>query len=147
LLDGIDNNVNVIDFLNGSAFVVGPSVDAIEGFKIQTNAFSAEFGRGAGGVVNATIKGGTNAFHGSLFEYLRNSAVDARNFSEAGKNPFKMNQFGATFGGPIVKDRTFFFADYQGFRSRQLRTQFGTVPSTRMKLGDFSEISNTLSRA
>src|SRR5262249_22210111 len=73
LLDGIDNNVNVIDFLNGSAFVVGPSVDAIQEFKIQTNAFSAEFGRGAGGVVNATLKSGTNAFHGSAFEYLRNS--------------------------------------------------------------------------
>src|SRR5437867_7518965 len=72
LLDGIDNNVNVIDFLNGSAFVVGPSVDAIQEFKIQTNAFSAEFGRGAGGVVNATIKGGTNAFHGYAFVYLRN---------------------------------------------------------------------------
>jgi hypothetical protein len=144
LLDGIDNNVNVIDFLNGSAFVVGPSVDAIQEFKIQTNAFSAEFGRGAGGVVNATIRGGTNAFHGTLFEYLRNSSLDARNFFDAGKNPFKMNQFGGTIGGPIVKDRTFFFFDYQGFRSRQLRTRFGTVPSTRMKLGDFSEVSNVI---
>ena len=144
LLDGIDNNVNVIDFLNGSAFVVGPSVDAIQEFKIQTNAFSAEFGRGAGGVVNATIKSGTNAFHGSAFEYLRNSALDARSFFEAGKQPFKMNQFGGTLGGPIFKDRTFFFGDYQGFRSRQLRTRFGTVPSTAMKSGNFSEVSNLL---
>ena len=140
LLDGIDNNVNVIDFLNVSAFVVGPSVDAIQEFKIQTNAFTAEFGRGAGGVVNATIKSGTNAFHGSAFEYLRNSAVDARKFFDKEKNPFKMNQFGGTFGGPIVKDKTFFFGDFQGFRSRELRTQFGTVPSSKMKNGDFSEV-------
>src|SRR5262245_49082836 len=105
LLDGIDNNVNVIDFLNGSAFVVGPSVDAIQEFKIQTNAFSAEFGRGAGGVVNATIKSGTNAFHGSAFEYLRNSSLDSRGFFDTAKNPFKMNQFGGTLGGPIIKDR------------------------------------------
>ncbi len=89
-------------------------------------------------------EGGTNAFHGTLFEYLRNSSLDARNFFDAGKNPFKMNQFGGTIGGPIVKDRTFFFFDYQGFRSRELRTRFGTVPSTRMKNGNFSEISNII---
>jgi hypothetical protein len=144
LLDGIDNNVNVIDFLNGSAFVVGPSVDAIQEFKIQTNAFSAEFGRGAGGVVNATIKSGTNAFHGSAFEYLRNSSLDSRGFFDAAKNPFKMNQFGGTLGGPIIKDRTFFFGDFQGFRSRELRTRFGTVPSTAMKNGNFSELSQVI---
>ena len=87
LLDGVDNNANLGDVLNGSAYVIQPSVDAIAEFKVQTNAYSSEFGRGNGAIMNAVIKSGTNNFHGSLFEFLRNSVLDARNFFAAERPP------------------------------------------------------------
>jgi hypothetical protein len=115
LLDGIDNNTNLVDFLNGTAFSVRPPVDAIQEFKIQTNNYSAEFGRSAGAILNATIKSGANQFHGNAWEFLRNDKLDAANFFEnAGgiqKGEYRQNQFGFTFGGPIRKDKTFFFGD------------------------------------
>jgi len=115
LLDGVDNNANLGDVLNGSAFVIQPSVDAIGEFKVQTNAYSAEFGRGNGAILNAVIKSGTNQLHGNLYEFFRNEKLDARNaFDQFGRQPYKQNQFGFTLGGPIVKDRTFFFGDYEG---------------------------------
>jgi hypothetical protein len=119
LLDGIDNNANLGDVLNGSAYVVQPSVDAIAEFKVETNSYSAEFGRGNGAIMNAVIKSGTNQFHGDVFEFLRNEKFDTNNrFDIFGKVPYKQNQFGATFGGPIVKNKTFFFGDYEGTRIR-----------------------------
>ena len=108
------------------------SVDAIEEFKVQTSNYSAEFGRSGGAVINATIKSGTNEFHGTVFEFLRNSALDARGFFEAPdqpKAPFKQNQFGGTLGGPIVKNKLFFFGDYQGTRVSAATTSISSVPS------------------
>ncbi|HYA63286.1 MAG TPA: carboxypeptidase-like regulatory domain-containing protein, partial [Candidatus Sulfotelmatobacter sp.] len=120
LLDGTDNNANLGDVLNETAFVIQPSVDAIAEFKVQTNSYSAEFGRGNGAIMNAVIKSGTNDFHGDLYEFLRNQVVDAANSTLKqqgfGREPYKQNQFGVTFGGPLIKNRTFFFADYEGLR-------------------------------
>lgn len=139
MLDGIDNNSDLGDVLNGSAYVIQPSVDAIGEFKVQTNSYSAEFGRGNGAVMNAVIKSGTNQFHGDAYEFLRNDKLDARNaFDEFGRQEYQQNQFGATFGGPIIKDRTFFFGDYEGLRIRQALPQLSLVPTPAEIGGDFS---------
>ena len=120
LLNGVDNNVNVIDFLNQTAYVVGPSVEAIGEMQILTNGYGAEYGRGAGGVLNINLKSGTNQLHGTLWEILQNDKLDANRweFNKAGavRGPFKQNQFGAALGGPILKNRFFIFGDYQGTR-------------------------------
>lgn len=139
LLDGIDNNSNLGDVLTGQAYVIQPSVDAIEEFKVQTNSYSAEFGRGNGAILNAVIKSGTNRFHGDLYEFFRNDALDARNaFDVFGRQPYHQNQFGATLGGPIIKDRTFFFVDYEGFRVSQALPQLSLIPTPAEISGDFS---------
>ena len=145
LLDGIDNNSDLGDVLNGSAYVIQPSVDAIGEFKVQTNAYSAEFGRGNGAVMNAVIKSGTNEFHGDAYEFLRNDSLDARNaFDQFGRQEYQQNQFGATFGGPIVKDHAFFFGDYEGLRIRQALPQLALVPTPQEISGDFSSfLTNT----
>src|SRR5271154_5785839 len=117
LLDGIDNNANLGDVLNGAAYVVQPAVDAIAEFKVDTNAYSAEFGRGNGAILNAVIKSGTNQIHGDVWEFLRNDKLDAINpFDIFGQQPYKQNQFGFTLGGPIVKNKMFIFGDYEGLR-------------------------------
>ena len=150
LLDGIDNNSNLVDFLNGTAYAVRPPVDAIEEFKIQTNNYSAELGRSAGAVLNATIKSGTNQFHGSAWEFLRNDALDAANFFEnAGglqKGEYRQNQFGATIGGPIKKEKTFFFGDYEGTRIRQSETFVETVPTWLERSSGFTNLSDLLNQ-
>src|ERR1700678_132528 len=106
LLDGIDNNANLGDVLNGAAYVVQPAVDAIAEFKVETNSYSAEFGRGNGAIMNAVIKSGTNQIHGDLWKFLRNEKLDAVNaFDIFGQQPYKQNQFGFTLGGPIVKNK------------------------------------------
>ena len=138
LLDGIDNNANLGDVLNGSSYVVQPSVDAIAEFKVETNAYSAEFGRGNGAIMNAVIKSGTNQFHGDVFEFLRNEKFDALNRFDTAQQPYKQNQFGFTFGGPIVKNKTFFFGDYEGYRLRHALPQLAQVPSGKEAGGDFS---------
>jgi hypothetical protein len=139
LLDGVDNNANLGDVLNGSAYVIQPSVDAIAEFKVQTNAYSAEFGRGNGAIMNAVIKSGTNGLHGSVYEFLRNDMFDARNgFDTFGKQPHKQNQFGATLGGPIVKGKTFFFVDYEGLRIRRATPQLLSIPTPDQIAGNFS---------
>jgi len=139
LLDGIDNNANLGDVLNGAAYVVQPAVDAIAEFKVETNAYSAEFGRGNGAIMNAVIKSGTNQFHGDLWEFLRNDKLDAINaFDIFGQQPYKQNQFGFTLGGPIVKNKLFFFGDYEGLRIRQALPQLSTVPTPAEVSGDFS---------
>jgi len=138
VLDGIQNNSND----NGDiSFLSSP--DAIAEFKIQTTNYSPEFGRSAGGVVNATTKSGTNAFHGELFEFLRNEALDARGYFEpagASKAPYKQNMFGGTLGGPIKKDKTFFFVDYQGNRIHQANTYIYSIPTLDERVGNFSGI-------
>ncbi|MFI5103387.1 MAG: TonB-dependent receptor domain-containing protein, partial [Terriglobales bacterium] len=141
LLDGVDNNSNLPDLLNETNYVIQPSVEALEEFKVQTNAYSAEFGRGNGAIINATIKSGTNQIHGSVYEFLRNEKFDAKNFFDPANQPtapYKQNQFGVTFGGPVVKNRTFFFVDYEGLRIRQAQTLTSTVPTLAQRAGDFS---------
>ena len=140
LLDGVDNNSNLPDLLNETNYVIQPSVEAIEEFKVQTNAYSAEFGRGNGAIINATIKSGTNQFHGSAYEFLRNEKLDAKNFFDDPNSPiapYKQNQFGFTIGGPIVRNRTFFFADYEGLRIRQAQTLTSFVPTAAQLVGEF----------
>ncbi|OLD19899.1 MAG: hypothetical protein AUJ01_05205 [Acidobacteria bacterium 13_1_40CM_3_65_5] len=143
LLDGVDNNETWLQTV-----VLFPSVDALDEFKLQTSTYSAEFGRSLGGVVNLQIKSGGNVRHGSVFEFLRNDAFDANNFfnNRAGrpKPDFSQHQFGGTSGGPIVKDKTFYFFDYQGYRVTQGQTFLSTVPSARMRAGDFSEINRII---
>src|SRR5690349_8793032 len=137
LLNGFDNNEQQIGFE-----VIQPSIDAIQEFKVQTNNFGADIGRG-GAVVNVVLKSGTNQFHGSAFEFLRNSAMDAKNYFDDPTLPipgFKQNQFGGTFGGPIIKNRTFFFGDYQGTRIRQAQTNLSIVPSLAERTGNFSDL-------
>jgi hypothetical protein len=149
LLDGIDNNSNLPDLLNETNFVIQPPVEALQEFKVQTNAYGAEFGRGNGAIVNAVIKSGTNQLHGSAWEFLRNNKLDGRNYFDAvgPVPPYKQNQFGATFGGPVViphlydgRSRTFFFADYEGYRVRQAQTQTAFVPPTDWRTGNFSSL-------
>jgi hypothetical protein len=139
LLDGIDNNSN-----DNAGTILYTNIDAIEEFKVQTSTYSAEFGRSGGAVVNAAIKSGSNQFHGDVFEFLRNDALDARGFFESPgqpKAPFKQNQFGFTFGGPIRKDKTFFFGDYEGTRIRSASTNIATVPLSQAERGgDFSAL-------
>ena len=142
MLDGVDNNNVQLAAQGRRAESVKPSIDAIQEFKVSTNAFSAEYGRATGGVVNATIKSGTNEIHGTVFEFLRNEVLDAKNFfddPEADKPPFKRNQFGFSLGGPIRKDRTFLFGDYEGTRIRESRTVNNTIPTALKQSGDFSE--------
>lgn len=150
LLDGIDNNANLVDFLNGTAYAVKPPVDAIQEFKIQTNNYSAEFGRSAGAILNATIKSGTNELHGDVWEFLRNDKFDAANFFEnAGgisKGEYRLNQFGFTVGGPIKKDKTFFFGDYEGTRIRQALPSENTVPTALERDSGYTNLSELLTQ-
>ncbi len=150
-LNGVDNNSwseNLQDF---SVQVVQPPPDAIEEFRVQTRTYSSEFGNSAGAVVNATIKSGTNRFHGSLFEFNRNSVFDANswinNRNNKPKGRFNQNQYGGTIGGPIFKDKTFFFFDYQRFSSRRSTTIQSTVPTPLMKQGNFTELTRTLTES
>jgi len=126
LLNGLDNNEQQIGFE-----LIEPPIDAIQEFKVQTSNMSADIGKG-GAVVNVVLKSGTNAFHGSAFEFLRNEVLDANNFFNnafgISKPPYKRNEFGGTLGGPIVKGKTFFFVDYQGRRLHQSLTNVSTVP-------------------
>ncbi len=150
LLDGIDNNSNLVDFLNGTAYSVLPPVDAIQEFNVQTSDYSAEVGRSAGAVLNATVKSGTNQVHGDAWEFLRNDKLDAANFFEnAGgvpKGEFRQNQFGFTLGGPIRKNKTFFFADYQGTRIRQAQTAVSTVPTIAERASGYTDFSELLAQ-
>jgi hypothetical protein len=134
-LDGVSLN----DYANGApGSVLGGNlgVDAIQEFSVLTSNYSAEYGKTSGGVVNATTRSGTNSFHGSGYEFLRNSSLDAANFFEAGKRtPFKRNQFGGAIGGPIVKNRTFFFADYEGIRQSKGIANVDLVPSSSARGG------------
>jgi len=135
LIDGA-NNFNGID----GGFVLKPPVDAISEFRIITLNASAEFGGALGSTTNIITRSGTNHVHGTLWEFLRNDAVDANNYFALTKEPLKQNQFGATAGGPIKRDKTFYFGYYEGFRNRQGETELTTVPSVKQRTGDFSEL-------
>jgi hypothetical protein len=141
-LDGVDNTSYSNSFRGLNVQVIQPSVEALQEFKIQTNAYSAEFGRSAGALINATIRSGTNELHGSAYDFLRNSAMDASNFfaNKAGLNkPFRQrNQFGGTLGGAIVKNKTFLFGDYEGLRDAAAIVRFSSVPQPIWRQGLFA---------
>jgi Carboxypeptidase regulatory-like domain/TonB dependent receptor len=148
LLDGIDNNSNAVDFLNGTNFVVLPPVDAIQEFKVQTATFSAELGRSAGAVLNATIKSGTNSLHGAAWEFFRNNVLDAAdwfgNNNGLPKAKLNQNQFGVSAGGPILKNKMFFFGDYEGLQRVQGTTSTGGVPTNLMRSSGYTDFSEIL---
>jgi hypothetical protein len=148
LLDGIDNNSDNVDFLNGTNFVVLPPVDAVSEFKVQTSEFSAELGRSAGAVLNATIKSGTNSVHGSAWEFLRNRVLDAadwfEDFDGIQKGTLQLNQFGATIGGPIKKNKLFFFGDFEGLRRVQGSVETGAVPTAIEAQSGYSNLTELI---
>ena len=155
LLDGIDNNSDTVDFLNGTNYVVLPPVDAVEEFKVQTSDFSAEFGRSGAAVLNATIKSGTNSFHGAAWEFFRNDKLDAADFFEnAGgvpKGELRQNQFGFTAGGPVVipklfngRNKVFFFGDYEGLRRVQGTILTGSVPTDAERASGFTNFQDLI---
>lgn len=142
LLDGVD----ITEEHQGGTWIQ-TSIDALQEFSIQQNAYSAEF-HGAGGTFNATTKSGTNAFHGSLFEFVRNDAFDARNFFAQTKEPLERNQFGGTLGGPLWipgvyngRNRTFFFVSYEGQRQKKGNVDVSIVPTAAQRMGDFSGLA------
>jgi len=144
-IDGItnvnaENNVSILDFN------YQPSVDAVQEFSVQTNSVSAEFGRLGGGVINLVTKSGSNQFHFTAFEFHRNSALDANNFfsnrAGVGKGSFKRNQFGGNVGGPVIKDKTFFFVNYEGDLRGQASVSTFTVPIQAWRNGDFRGLKN-----
>ena len=137
MVDGVDNN----DYFGGAAAQI-PSIDSIQEFEVQTNTFSAEYGRNSGSVVNLVTKSGSNELHGSLYEFFRNDALDARNFfndSGFAKSALRLNQFGGTLGGPIVKNKTFFFLNYEGFRREAGITRITNVPTLAERAGNFTD--------
>lgn len=147
LIDGIDNNEHTYNTV-----IVMPSIESVREFKVLTGTFSAEFGRGAG-VVSVSTKSGANEFHGTLFEFLRNDKIDARNYfalATAAKAPFRRNQFGAAASGPVLipklyngRNKTFFFADYSGLREIKGVTYVNSVPTALTRTGDFSAFTNS----
>src|SRR5579863_1734557 len=144
ILDGLDNNEGLVNTIN-----IFPPVEATEEFRVDTSVAPAEFGRAGGAIVDSSLKSGTNQFHGTAFDFLRNSALDANsvyfnpitNGKPTPKSPFKRNQFGGTIGGPIIKNKLFVFGDFQGLRSDQPQNpQITTVPTPLMRQGNFSEL-------
>src|SRR5262249_10510479 len=133
LIDGADNNHGTTNAQSLSAQVVQPSPDSISEFKVQTNSFSAEFGRSAGAVVNVSIKSGTNQLHGSAWYYNRDAAFAATswraNLIDAGKDDLRWHQYGGTLGGPVRKNKLFYFADFEGFRRNFSNPFLVSVPT------------------
>jgi hypothetical protein len=139
MIDGADN-VSSVD----GGFVLKPPIDAIAEFKILSHNANAEFGRNTGSTTNIVTRSGSNSFHGAAWEFLRNDAMDSSDYFTHSVQPLKQNQFGATFGGPIFKDKTFFFGYYEGFRNRQGETVPATVPSTAETQGNFGELCTSI---
>lgn len=138
LIDGVEN----FDFADGG-FVFKPPIDAITEFRILTNTASAEFGHAAGSNTNIVTRSGSNRVHGDVYDFFRNDALDSRNFFSQSVDPLKQNQFGGTLGGPIRKDKSFFFGYYEGFRNREGETQLATVPTLAERGGDYSSLCST----
>jgi hypothetical protein len=155
LLDGIDNNSDNVDFLNGTNFVVLPPPDALSEFKVQTSDYSAQYGRAGGAILNATIKSGTNQLHGDVWEFFRNDKLDAADFFEDSgglkKGEYRLNQFGGTIGGPVYiphvyngKDKLFFFGDAEITRRRQGSVFTNNVPTGLERNSGFTNLSDIL---
>ena len=147
-LDGADNNSFSTNLQERSPQVIQPPVDALQEFRVQTRTYSAEFGKAAGAVINASIKQGTNAFHGSLFEFGRDDRFNANRWENeragVARGQFTQSIGGGTLGGPIVTGRSFFFGDYQGTRLTQAQTKLSTVPTPLMRQGILSELPQSL---
>ncbi len=145
MLDGINNQGAVI-----STYAVPPIVDSIQEFKVQSHNDEAQFGQALGGIVNVVTKSGTNSFHGSAWEFLRNDKLDARNFFVSEVTPLRWNQFGGSIGGPVIlphydgRNKTFFFAAYEGFREHQPAEGLGLVPTPQEIAGDLSDIEGQI---
>jgi hypothetical protein len=135
LYDGIDNNERLT-----LSITLRPSVEAVREFKIQTNLFSADQGRNSGATINVISKSGSNEWHGSAYEFLRNDATDARNFFLPNKPTLRQSQFGGSFGGKIIKDKLFFFTNYEGFQRRQERAFVNSVPTAETRAGNFGAV-------
>ncbi|MDP2997871.1 MAG: carboxypeptidase regulatory-like domain-containing protein [Bryobacterales bacterium] len=141
VLDGGNNIQTYLGDIN-----MNPAVDAVEEFKVQTNTMSAEFGFTAGGVVNLATKSGANALHGTAYEFLRNDKFDARNAFAADKGRFRYHQFGASLGGPVIRDKTFFFGNFEEWRFRKAIPRIVTFATLKQRQGDFSDQFNTSGR-
>ncbi|MCX6613723.1 MAG: TonB-dependent receptor [Acidobacteria bacterium] len=137
LLDGGNNIQSYI-----GEVAINPGVDSVEEFKVQSGGMSAEYGFTAGGVINMVTRSGTNKLHGSVYEFFRNDALDARNTYAAFKPPFRYNQFGASAGGPVIKDRTFFFGNWEEYRYRRSRPVIASFPTLGQRTGNFSDLFN-----
>ncbi len=155
LLDGIDNNSDNVNFLNGTNFVVLPPPDALSEFKVQTSDFSAQYGRAGGAILNASIKSGTNQIHGNLWEFARNDKLDAADFFEdeegLQKGEFRQNQFGFTIGGPVViphvfdgRNKLFFFGDAEWLRRRQGSVFTNSVPTPLEASSGYTNLADNL---
>jgi len=155
LLDGIDNNSDNVDFLNGTNFVVLPPPDALSEFKVQTSDYDAQYGRAGGAILNATMKSGTNQLHGDLWEFFRNDKLDAADFFEDSggltKGEYRLNQFGGTIGGPVViphvyngKDKLFFFGDVEITRRRQGNVFTSSVPTALERNSGYTNLADSI---
>lgn len=143
ILDGVDNNVKVQDYQNGTSYNMRPPPDALQEFRITTSNYSAQFGYALGAVVNASIKSGTNQIHGDVWEYFRNTALDATNWNALRAQTYHENQFGATLGFPLIRNKLFYFGDTEANRISYASPDTLTVPTPLMREGNFSELLNT----
>ena len=140
MLDGVDNNAYGTSNQGFSNQVIQAIPDAVAEYRVATDNYSAEYGRASGAVINATIRSGTNSFHGSAWEFLRNTQLNAVGFFQplGGVKPvYQQNQFGASLGGRIIKDKLFFFVDYEGLRRVTSRCTFATIPTAGSEAGNF----------
>ncbi len=140
ILDGVDNNAVLVDIPNGASYVIKPIPDSLSEFKVQTSNYNAEMGRAAGAVVNMSIKSGTNNLHGSVWEYWRNDVLNARDYFQTTKPKYRQNQFGATLGGPVLKNKLFVFGDVEANRIIFGQTSVNSVPTLLMRTGNFSQL-------
>ncbi|MEX2260974.1 MAG: carboxypeptidase regulatory-like domain-containing protein [Bryobacteraceae bacterium] len=141
LLDGGNNIQSYI-----GEVAINPGVDSVEEFKVQSGVMSAEYGFTGGGVINMVTRSGTNQLHGSIYHFLRNDALDARNTFANVKPPFRYNQFGASVGGPVIKDRTFLFGNWEEYRYRRSQSRIGTFPTVGQREGNFSDLRDNQGR-
>ncbi len=137
----LDGSNNIQSYIGEVA--INPAVDAVEEFKVQSGTMSAEYGFTGGGVINVVSKSGTNQLHGSVYEFLRNNKLDARNTFSTLNPPFRYNQYGVAVGGPVIKDKTFFFGNWEQYDFRRTTTFINTMPTVRQRGGDFGDLLGT----